>query len=78
MNIAIIAAAGAGTRMASDRPKQFLLLAGTPVLIHTLKVFEHCESINEVSAESRACGSWGSNASRFGEAWIVGDPGGDR
>jgi len=48
MNIAIIAAAGAGTRMASDRPKQFLLLAGTPVIIHTLKVFEQCESINEV------------------------------
>jgi 2-C-methyl-D-erythritol 4-phosphate cytidylyltransferase len=48
MNIAIIAAAGAGTRMASDRPKQFLLLAGTPVIIHTLKAFEQCDSINEV------------------------------
>jgi 2-C-methyl-D-erythritol 4-phosphate cytidylyltransferase len=48
MNLAIIAAAGAGTRMASDRPKQFLLLAGTPVLIHTLKVFEQCDSIHEV------------------------------
>ena len=48
MNIAIIAAAGAGTRMASDRPKQFLLLAGTPVIIHTLRVFEQCDSIHEV------------------------------
>lgn len=48
MNIAIIAAAGAGTRMASDRPKQFLLLAGTPVIFHTLKVFEQCDSIDEV------------------------------
>ena len=48
MNIAIIAAAGSGTRMASDRPKQFLQLAGTPLIIHTLKVFEQCESINEV------------------------------
>ena len=48
MNIAIIAAAGAGTRMASDRPKQFLLLAGTPVIFHTLKVFEECDSIDEV------------------------------
>ena len=48
MNIAIIAAAGAGTRMASDRPKQFLLLAGMPVIFHTLKPFEQCESINEV------------------------------
>jgi len=48
MNIAIIAAAGAGTRMASDRPKQFLLLAGTPVIVHTLKAFEQCDSIHEV------------------------------
>jgi 2-C-methyl-D-erythritol 4-phosphate cytidylyltransferase len=48
MNIAIIAAAGAGTRMASDRPKQFLLLAGTPVIIHTLKPFEECEDIHEI------------------------------
>lgn len=48
MNTAIIAAAGAGTRMASDRPKQFLLLAGTPVIVHTLRVFEQCENIHEV------------------------------
>jgi 2-C-methyl-D-erythritol 4-phosphate cytidylyltransferase len=48
MNIAIIAAAGAGTRMASDRPKQFLQLAGLPVIFHTLKPFEECESIHEV------------------------------
>ena len=48
MNIAIIAAAGSGTRMASDQPKQFLLLAGTPVIFHTLKSFEQCDSIHEV------------------------------
>src|SRR5215216_5034499 len=48
MNIAIIAAAGAGTRVASNRPKQFLLLAGTPVIFHTLKPFEECEQIHEV------------------------------
>ena len=33
--------------MASDRPKQFLLLAGTPIVVHTLKRFEECESIQE-------------------------------
>src|SRR5215217_9557786 len=48
MNIAIIAAAGAGTRMASDRPKQFLSLAGMPLIFHTLKPFEECEQIHEV------------------------------
>jgi len=68
MNIAIIAAAGSGTRMASDRPKQFLQLAGTPVIIHTLKVFEQCESINEVILVLPAAESAGflSLATKFG------------
>ena len=48
MNIAIIAAAGTGSRMASKRPKQFLQLAGTPIIFHTLKPFELCDSIHEV------------------------------
>jgi 2-C-methyl-D-erythritol 4-phosphate cytidylyltransferase len=48
MNTAIIAAAGRGNRMASDRPKQFLLLAGTPIIVHTLRQFEECESIQEI------------------------------
>src|SRR5688572_33169500 len=48
MNIAIIAAAGTGSRMASDQPKQFLPLAGTPIIFHTLKPFELCDSIQEI------------------------------
>jgi 2-C-methyl-D-erythritol 4-phosphate cytidylyltransferase len=48
MNIAIIAAAGSGKRMASGRPKQFLQLAGIPIIIHTLNAFEQCESIQEI------------------------------
>src|SRR6185295_2877502 len=48
MNVAIIAAAGQGTRMAGKRPKQFLELAGTPILIHTLKAFERCDVIHEI------------------------------
>ncbi|MGH9875398.1 MAG: 2-C-methyl-D-erythritol 4-phosphate cytidylyltransferase [Pyrinomonadaceae bacterium] len=48
MNVAIIAAAGQGTRMAGKRPKQFLELAGTPILIHTLKAFERCDAIHEI------------------------------
>ena len=48
MNIAIIAAAGSGNRMASDRPKQFLELGGVPILLHTIKRFEQCDSIHEV------------------------------
>ncbi len=48
MNVAIIAAAGQGTRMAGKRPKQFLELAGTPIIFHTLKIFEQCDAIQEI------------------------------
>ena len=34
--------------MASERPKQFLELAGTPIIFHTLKPFVLCDSIQEV------------------------------
>ncbi|HEV7798532.1 MAG TPA: 2-C-methyl-D-erythritol 4-phosphate cytidylyltransferase [Pyrinomonadaceae bacterium] len=48
MNVAIIAAAGQGTRMAGKRPKQFLELRGTPIIFHTLEAFERCEAIHEI------------------------------
>jgi len=35
----IIAAAGFGTRMNSQVPKQFLLVAGAPVVVHTIRSF---------------------------------------
>jgi len=58
MNVAIIAAAGQGMRMACSRPKQFLDLAGTPILFHTIKVFEACDVIQKiivvVQADQRA------------------------
>jgi 2-C-methyl-D-erythritol 4-phosphate cytidylyltransferase len=48
MNIAIIAAAGQGARMGGGRAKQFLELAGTPIIIHTLKCFEQCDVIHAI------------------------------
>ena len=38
-NTVIIVAGGLGVRMKSDIPKQFLLLKGMPVLMHTMKAF---------------------------------------
>ena len=35
----VIVAGGRGSRMQSDIPKQFLLLEGKPLLVHTLEVF---------------------------------------
>ena len=43
--IALIVAGGKGERMNADIPKQFLLLNGTPILMHTLKQFSHFEEI---------------------------------
>ena len=48
MNVAIIAAAGQGTRIGGKRAKQFLELAGIPIIIHTLQAFEACEAIQEI------------------------------
>jgi 2-C-methyl-D-erythritol 4-phosphate cytidylyltransferase len=48
MNVAIIAAAGHGSRMGGTRAKQFLELAGTPIIFHTLRPFEQCEAIQEI------------------------------
>ena len=36
----IIAAAGAGRRMKAERPKQLLVLDGTPILVHTVAKFD--------------------------------------
>jgi 2-C-methyl-D-erythritol 4-phosphate cytidylyltransferase len=48
MNVAIIVAAGQGTRMGGERAKQFQELAGIPIIIHTLRAFERCEVIQEI------------------------------
>jgi len=42
---AIIAAAGSGRRMKTDRPKQLLALNGTPILVHTIRKFDACSAI---------------------------------
>jgi 2-C-methyl-D-erythritol 4-phosphate cytidylyltransferase len=38
---AIIVAGGTGSRMGSTLPKQFLHIAGRPILMHTLEAFHH-------------------------------------
>ena len=40
MNIAVIFAGGVGRRMSTkDRPKQFLLVDGKPIIVHTIEMF---------------------------------------
>jgi 2-C-methyl-D-erythritol 4-phosphate cytidylyltransferase len=40
---ALIVAGGSGSRMESEIPKQFLVVAGLPILIHTLRSFEEAD-----------------------------------
>ncbi|HCE57434.1 MAG TPA: 2-C-methyl-D-erythritol 4-phosphate cytidylyltransferase [Prolixibacteraceae bacterium] len=40
---ALIVAGGSGTRMKSDVPKQFIEIAGLPVIMHTINTFEKFE-----------------------------------
>jgi 2-C-methyl-D-erythritol 4-phosphate cytidylyltransferase len=48
VNTAIIVAAGEGQRLGTLRPKQFLDLCGEPMLVHTLRAFDHCADVDEV------------------------------
>lgn len=53
MPVAIIAAGGRGARMGGGpgaRAKQFLELGGTPVIVHTLRRFERCETVGRAVA----------------------------
>lgn len=48
MNTAIILASGAGERFQGNIPKQFIKLAGLPVIVHTLKVFQQHPLIDQI------------------------------
>jgi 2-C-methyl-D-erythritol 4-phosphate cytidylyltransferase len=48
MNVAIVVAGGKGLRFGGDRPKQFLEVNGSPIIIHTLRQFERCREIGSV------------------------------
>lgn len=59
MNVSvIIPAAGLGTRMGREKSgvsrKQFMLLDGAPILIHTIRKFLRCPSVTEIVIALRA------------------------
>ena len=57
MNIGVIFAGGVGRRMNSkDLPKQFIVVYGKPIIVHTLQVFDTHEDIDAIVV---ACvGDW--------------------
>ena len=54
----ILPAAGLGTRMGREKSgtgrKQFLILEGAPILIHTIRKFVRCASVSEIVVALRA------------------------
>ena len=49
MNIAVIFAGGSGTRMTNaDKPKQFLMVHGKPIIVHTIEKFQRHPEIGGI------------------------------
>ncbi|PKO49932.1 MAG: 2-C-methyl-D-erythritol 4-phosphate cytidylyltransferase, partial [Betaproteobacteria bacterium HGW-Betaproteobacteria-20] len=44
----IIPAAGSGSRMGADAPKQYLSLNGKPLIQHVINVFDQAAEINSI------------------------------
>ncbi|KAA8995985.1 2-C-methyl-D-erythritol 4-phosphate cytidylyltransferase [Paenibacillus spiritus] len=60
---AVIVAAGRGTRMGTAESKQYLLLRGKPIVVHTLEAFQRHERISEIilvtgEGEVERCKEW--------------------
>ena len=51
---AILPAAGLGTRMGAETPKQFLELDGTPIVIHSLRRIASCALVTDIIVATRA------------------------
>mgnify|MGYP000878530493 CR=1 FL=1 len=44
----IIPAGGVGTRFGGDLPKQFVELAGAPILVHTIRIFDNIDDVESI------------------------------
>jgi 2-C-methyl-D-erythritol 4-phosphate cytidylyltransferase len=51
---AILPAAGLGTRMGAEMPKQFLELEGTPIVIHSVRRIASCPLVTDIIVATRA------------------------
>jgi 2-C-methyl-D-erythritol 4-phosphate cytidylyltransferase len=52
---AVIASGGQGTRMNAKLPKQYLTLAGQPILARTLAVFRDCKWLDQIILVTPSC-----------------------
>ena len=49
MNIALLTAAGSGTRMGQDIPKQFMNIDDCPVIIYTMLPFQKHAEVDAIA-----------------------------
>ena len=54
MNIALVLSGGTGARMGLDVPKQYQMIAGKPVIVHTLERLERFQGVAGVIAVAPA------------------------
>lgn len=48
MTVALLTAAGSGSRMGQDIPKQFIHVDNKPMIIHTMEAFQRHPSIDAI------------------------------
>ncbi|MDX2031441.1 MAG: 2-C-methyl-D-erythritol 4-phosphate cytidylyltransferase [Blastocatellia bacterium] len=68
MNVAILPAAGSGSRFGGQIAKQFLEVAGAPILVHTMRRFDACPSIGAiiVALREEEIASFGESLAAYG------------
>ena len=66
---AVVLSGGAGARMGLDMPKQYIALAGKPVIVHTLERLERCERVEGVIVA--AAPEWQREIFRWKEAFSL-------
>lgn len=62
-NIAVVLSGGTGSRMGADLPKQYIELAGKPVIVHTLEQMQRCEVVD--GAVVTAAPEWSAEVLRW-------------
>src|SRR5437764_7999385 len=74
MNVAIVVAAGRGSRAGAGQSKQFREISGIPIIIRTLSRFERCETIegSVVVLPRGECEAFAALASRYGLRKVLG------
>ena len=82
MNLAVVLSGGTGTRMGLEIPKQYQVIAGKPVIVHTLEQFEQLTEVDSVIVVAspeweRQILEW-KTSYMFSKIWKIASAGPDR